>query len=400
MEWEDVPEVIDDWLLKVAAPAWDIRQRTSRVLASTDIGYYYHPGLEKAAVYAPLASPGDCARTKAAAERAVGKSNVRGLFLSYQELSDPHTGWVKVAYAPTLRRLGEYLNFFPGQYPGNMPNHPSPLAAMLTSGLLGAGLGWGAGTLLGKMLPEGYGRNLGRTGLILGGGLGSAPGLLWGLTNKFGLGRTFNDPRLLRNEAGAEPIDYPRYSSGANTAPPLGVSEGHSRLGPDIAEVAENISHGYKHAADQMLKGVELGKRYAEACKLAAYAYGPRSWNDNGGTFGQMPVEDEPTPLDVNINALGQTLYNQGASPNLAATTMSAMYAAQQLPDPRASPGWATYGQLGQLAQNAAGDYARGVLAGAAINTAIGTPLAASTFGLANAGLGIIGAVVPKLFGR
>ena len=50
--------------------------------------------------------------------------------------------WVKVAYSPTLHRAGELLNFFPGQYPGGVPNSPSPLAAMLTSGLLGAGLGW------------------------------------------------------------------------------------------------------------------------------------------------------------------------------------------------------------------------------------------------------------------
>lgn len=408
MKWEEIPEAMDAWVLKSAAPAWDVRQAASRVLTATDIGYYYHPELEKVAIYAPKALEGDRARTKAAAVRAVGKTNVRDSFLAISEFSDPNTGWIKVAYSPTVRRLGEYLNFFPGNYPGDVPNHPSPVAAMLTSGLLGAGLGYGTGALLGHLLPEGYGDNLGRTGLVLGGALGATPGALWGLTNKFGLGRRFNDPILLDQKATDEPIDYPQFIDGANAVPPWPEHHSPSEMPHRIEEVAHHVAHGLpgllggrnmKHAIDAGLQEVVLGKLYKQACEKVAYAFGQSGWEQSDGAFGQVPVAYQPTPVDVNINALGQSLYNQGASPNLAATTMSAMYAAQQLPDQRASPGWATYGQLGQLAQNAAGDYVKGMLVGGVINNTIGTPFASSTFGAANAGLGIISAVVPKLFG-
>ena len=416
MQWEEIPEVMDDWVLKSAAPAWDVRQAAMRVLTSSHVGYYYHPGLEKVAIFAPLATAGDLSRTKAAAERAVGKSGVRSLFLTYQELADPDTGWVKVAYSPTIRRVGELLNFFPGQYSEGVPNTPSPVAAMLTSGLLGAGLGWGAGTLAGVVLPQGYGENLGRTGAILGGALGAAPGAVWGLSNKFHLGRRFNDNTLLNERVDAEPINYSRFIDGANAAPEWKpwpkAEERHSPLTEYIHDITEHaymphnlhgpppsISRRVKHGIDLGLADIKLGRLYKQACEKVAYMYGSPGGNADAGTFGRMPVAYAPTPLDVNINALGQTLYNQGASPNLAATTMSSMYAAQQLPDPRASPGWVTGDQLAQLAENAVGDYTKGYLVGAAINTVIGTPFRASTFGTGNVALGVIGAVVPKLFG-
>ena len=83
----------------------------------------------------------------------------------------------------------------------------------------------------------------------------------------------------------------------------------------------------------------------------------------------------------------------------MAASTMGGIYAAQQMPDPRSRPGLVTGHQLGQLAQNAVGDYAKGYLVGAALNTIVGTPIRNSSFGLGGVALGVIGAVVPKLFG-
>jgi hypothetical protein len=245
--------------------------------------------------------------------------------------------------------------------------------------VLGAGLGYGAGSLLGHLLPAGYGDRLKRTGLILGGGLGAAPGLLWGLTNKVS-GKDFNDPSLLQGTPD-NTTDYPRFQNGANTA-----------LAPEEKlKVPEQLNEHMNAAfqAPELMKKSSLGTLYKQACVKTASA----------SAFGEMPEHMDPSPMDVNINALGQTLYDQAAPPALAASTMGAMYAAQQLPDPRSRPGWATAGQLGQLARNAAGDYMKGLLVGAALNSVIGTPIAASTFGGVNAGLGIIGAVVPKLFG-
>src|SRR4029077_14413714 len=102
------------------------------------------------------------------------------------------SAWVKVAYSPTVRRAGELLNFFPGQYPGGIPNAPSPVAAMLTSALVGGGLGYGTGWLASKLLPCGYGDKLKRTGGVLGALLGSAPGALW-MASQLGLGKSHTD---------------------------------------------------------------------------------------------------------------------------------------------------------------------------------------------------------------
>jgi hypothetical protein len=113
-----------------------------------------------------------------------------------------------------------------------------------------------------------------------------------------------------------------------------------------------------------------------------------------------MPMPRAPTPFDVHVNALGQTLWQNGASPQLTAGTMATMYAASQMPSERPMPGYVTADQLGSLAMNAAGNYGTGFLAGYAINKVIGTPYSAPQFGMGNAALGVLGAVIPKIFGQ
>lgn len=379
MRWEDLPTVVEDWTEKVAATAYDVRGVASRLFTDDDVGYYINPSDDTVAVYSPRSVASDLVRAKIAVDRL---ACVRPEPLQHAELAAADGTWIKVAYSPTLRRTGELLNFFPGQYPGGIPNAPSPVAAMLTSGLLGAGLGWAGGKLLGKVLPGAYGYNLGRTGALLGGALGAAPGAVWGATNKL-TGRGLNDPSLLNHPAGAEPIEYPRAMDGTNavTAPPDS---------PDQLQNARRLLdavHAYgphRLKLSEWIEHMPLPEEYTrEAVKAAS-------------TFG---VPDLPLPhsADVNINHLGQVLWDTGASPQLAATTMATMFAARQLPDPSAHPGIVTGHQLGQLAMNAAGDYVRGRLAGVAINAAIGTPYRSGVFGAGNAALGVIGSVIPQL---
>ncbi len=382
MHWQDIPTAVCDWAEKAAAPGYDLRQAASSLPTCSPVGYYFDPETARVGVFAPMVEAGDAARVKRAALRAAG---TEPLFLSYQDLADPDGTWVKVAYSPALRRGGELLNFFPGQYPGGIPNAPSPVAAMLTSGLLGAGLGWGTGKLLGKILPDKYGDNLSRAGLVAGGLLGAAPGAMWGGANKL-TGKNFNDPSLLSGPAGVPPVEAPVGMDGIG-----GIDSG--RLdggGAGTSEAIEALKRNLENAPARKLKfGWDgcLGEMYKQAAEKVA------------DLFGRVPQPHEHSPTDVNINALGQTLWDTGASPGLAATTMAGMYAAQQMPDPNSRPGWVTGHQLGQLAQNAAGDYVRGYLVGSAINTVIGTPIRNSQFGAGNAVLGVIGAVVPKLFG-
>src|SRR5690606_32855920 len=87
----------------------------------------------------------------------------------------------------------------PGSWPLGIPNKPSPLISLLVGGMAGAGLGYGAGTLAEKVLPDDWKRKrLRRTTAILGGLLGATPALTLMGTN-LALGRNINDPRSWLN---------------------------------------------------------------------------------------------------------------------------------------------------------------------------------------------------------
>ena len=175
MQWEEVPERVEQLVVACGEPSWDIKRACAGVYTQGDVGYYFSPETEKAALFPRLATDDDIERCKAAAVRGVGESNFRDALLSIDEVGSGE--WVKVAYSPVLRKALTYLNFFPGKYPGGIPNAPSPLAATLTSGLVGAGLGYGTGYLAEKLMPKSWGRGkLRRTLAILGGLGGATPG--------------------------------------------------------------------------------------------------------------------------------------------------------------------------------------------------------------------------------
>ncbi len=350
MDWADIADVIDDWHEKTAATSQHLRPIAAMVYAD-DVGYYRTADDPTIALYGAKTAQ-DAVLCKWAAAEA---GPVRSEPLTLEELSGD-AGWIKVAYSHSLRRAGELLNFFPGQYPGGIPNAPSPLAAMLTTGLLGAGLGYGAGKLVGGLLPERYGRKVRRTGAVVGGATAALPAAAWAATNHH------NHHSILDGW----PLDVP----------PVEPIEA-----PDISEWLKQSHDAFGSPPGKYLAGA-FAAMEKEASSFA------------------MDGSGDAHSLEVNINALGQTLWELGAPPQLAATTMGAMYAAQQMPDHEAQPGIVNGRQLGRLAANAAGDYMNGLLVGAVLNTVIGTPYPATAYGGANAALGLISEVVPKLFGR
>jgi len=89
----------------------------------------------------------------------------------------------KTAYSTFVNTLGQLTNHLPGRIADFVPGDPSPLTAMLTSGLLGAGLGYGGGYLMGSVLPGWNKKRLAATGAVLGGLTGAAPGAVWGWVN-------------------------------------------------------------------------------------------------------------------------------------------------------------------------------------------------------------------------
>ncbi len=164
------------------------------------------------------------------AEDANVRSAVPGLANGLLKDANDADEYVKIAFSPALRRAGEYLNFFPGQYPGGMPNHHTPLAAMLTTGLVGGGLGYGLGWTAEQMLPQNFQRGklrktLGMIGGIAGAGLGSVPGLA-----NLGAGKPFLSPN--------SPLTSP-----ANATPDMGLKSADDDFGSsaDNPSLAVNI---------------------------------------------------------------------------------------------------------------------------------------------------------------
>jgi len=98
-------------------------------------------------------------------------------------------------------------------------------------------------------------------------------------------------------------------------------------------------------------------------------------------------------------------LWNAGADPRTSATTMGALYAAQQMSDPHAQEGEVTPHQMGLLGtmMGAAGGGIAGYLAGTVVGKTLGVltgmPTATQqTLSQGGALLGVINAVVPRLF--
>lgn len=388
MRWEELTSRVDELVEASREPAWAIKQAVADTFTRDPVGYFYCPATQVAAIERGPLSIAEFSRCKTALARAVGADHVREKTLDRHRAASGE--WVKVAYSPAVRGVGEALNFFPGHYPGGIPNHPSPLAAMLASAVVGGGLGYGGGYLAEKLLPQGYGRKLKRTGLILGALAGAAPAAAWAYTNRK-TGHRLTDPWPFGEEK--SPVNSPTADKPdifsthhVKDTPPTPRTEQRGMLLPkETWTVPEDPSRFYPD-----LQGVKLGADYLDAVK---HFLKRADFGDFGGGFA---TPQAPTPYDVNINHLGQTLWQTGASTPLMGAAMGTMYAAQQMPGSR--PGYATGQQLGQLAMNAGKDYATGLALGALVNTAIGTPFSAPAFGVGNAALGLLRAGVTSLF--
>lgn len=376
-DWPDLPAAVDGWREKLSSLAAPLQREVSQLPVRGQVGYYLHAEDGRLGVWNEKdASEADIARAIDAGGRAVGSSTVEVLNAA-KISSDPR--WVKAAYSPAIRATGEALNFFPGHYPGGIPNQAGPLASMLTSGLLGAGLGWGAGKLGQYFLPEGYGENLPRTGMLMGGLAGATPGALWtGLNMANGMpiskalfDNSFTSGEVPVNSEKMPALHAPPLSESPST--PLPYYPANRRPGPPRPWP--------KRGEDFVLHP------WTEASIVKAAAFYP----SETGVSGVEPVH---------INSLGQLLWDTGASPEVTGSTMGAIYAARQYPDPSARPGYVTSHQLGSLAMNAIGDYSRGVIAGKLLNMAVGTPYSAGQMGMASAAVGLVGALIPTLFGE
>lgn len=105
-------------------------------------------------------------------------------FANSLKAMDQTLPWVKVAGSNTLKSIAKGLNYFPNELSKHVPGLQSPMGAMLTSGLVGAGLGYGGGMLAEQMLPEEWERKKLRRTMAILGGLGlAAPAAAWAGVN-------------------------------------------------------------------------------------------------------------------------------------------------------------------------------------------------------------------------
>lgn len=374
---------VDAMTEKVAATAWDIRTALRDVYTTFEpIGVYVDPQVKSAAIHwmRGMGNLTDTVLVKTAVARVLPVVD--------EPLDDAVAAsgdWIKVAYSPTLRRAGEWLNFFPSAGTDIVPN--SPLASMLTSGLVGAGLGYGGGWLASQFTGDDWRKKRLRRNMAIAGGLaGMTPGLLWGAANKAS-GRTFNDPSLLDHSAPDAPSTGPTLQNPGEYGPGLDYFSG--KMGCDLSEdLPFKVGKAYCRACEKL--ATDWGSADAELVKEAFGA----------GAIGLLPrQEDAPTTLDVNVNHLGQTLWEIGADPQTASMTMGALHAAQQMPGGKGSE-WVTPTQMGRLAAGMGAGYLSGALVGGTLGALTGLPQGAQdTLKRTGMYLGIVKSVVPRLFG-
>lgn len=355
-DWHLVPDAVDAWLPACRKAAASL-VAASLIPSSVPLLFFHCPVTGKTAAVGPSdASSSDMEEARSIIARY-------GLDPFNRTPDFDASPWVKVAVSDTVRRVGEALNFLPGTYFDGIPNHPSPLAATLTGGLVGAAGGYGAGRLVRWLLPKGYGSNLGRTGAILGGTLGAAPGAVWMADNEAEGLDPLHDNTLTEGKPGDAP--RPRFNEWLASPPDP----------PSGTAIERKIR---KTLEDMATAAGSVKKRASET---------------------GAPLPGQPGPFDVHIDSLGRTLWESGATPPQASLVLSTIAAAARTPAEREIPGYVTGAQLGNLAWNAAGDYGRGLLAGYAFNKIVGSPYSPPSFGAVAAGAGILARVAAGIIG-
>lgn len=359
--WDRTQQLVE--LLR--GPARIIRRKVAGVPTTSSVGYWLSADGQQLGLQLPAHLP----VTQQACVRAVAKRShdLRSEPLTLEEMGSGL--WVKVAYSPFLRNLGEWTNFLPGTYPGGIANHPGVLSGTLTSSLLGAGLGYGVGAGLEHFLPESWERGKARKTFAM---LGAAPGLMAG------------GGMMLLNKAQGKPI---LDNTTLNHAGPDDVP-GLDWIHPDAPEFKE---------VQAACRDVELSPVYLKsAASFSRRAFGEAGSYDN---------------IAVPLNQLGQVLYEGNVPGPTRQQVLAAAQVASMMPG-GVGPGYATPHQFGQMAQRlgghtiydtavgAAKGYMGGVLAGKALGL-LGAPGELQDW-IRDRGtmLGVVEAVLPHLLGQ
>lgn len=279
----------------------------------------------------------------------------------------------KQAYSEAIRRTGELLNFFPGKYPGGIPNSPSPLAAMLTTGLVGAGLGYGAGAIGEAVMPHTWQRGkLRRTLAMLGGAGGALPGMAWMAANHT-IGKPLNAPA------------NPDINPPVNEAPFEGIRRLNTQQAPKNAPIDLPNSMAGEVKMSVLLDD-DQPVLYSEAFSKLAAMYGA------AGGLG-VPA--------INVNEFNQVVWGDPRvtsrmQPETRAAATGLFSSAAHI----GGSNIITPLDIGRITVGMGTGYLSGALVGRALGTLMGMPDETQDH-LKNVGMwaGIVSGLVPIAFG-
>jgi len=357
--WRDIGKRAQETAHRLLPRARTIKQAVSRVYTSAPVSVWLSPlpAIKVAWISDDygLASQSDIGAVKMAVEEG---TDCEPQVISCSGFPQDQDGrcLVKVAESTFLRRLGQFINLIPRySQKGELLNWPGPVQSMVTGGLLGAPLGYGAGTALEWLFPERWRRGRMRIVTAIAGALlGLTPGLFAGMMNK-AVGRPFG-----------------------STA---GWVENRGR-----APRVEDMVPPEQPATPPSIKG--------------AFDYGatPAVFMPNDSTIISEMAQRGMFPL-IDAPELRSMLWLR-ATPQVAGTADAVLTAAQQMPGGISSSQFVTPAQMARLAAHMGAGYLSGKIVGSVLGLLTGMPSETKDL-LARTGMyaGVVRAVLPKMFG-
>jgi len=229
--WRLVPGEVERRVKEAAPAAAAIRRAAAKLPGSSGYGQiFYHPKRRTAWVVLGDGDEQDLHDAyRAALESVPDVSEVRTEAEGFPPKDERERGeWIRVKRGVTLSDIAIPIRRALGHAAlpiGELPRWPSPLAATLVGSAVGGGLGYGAGTLVERLMPDTWKRDrLRRTLAVLGAaGLG-LPGLVYYGMNR-AEGKGWLDPGTWSRVRGDSPIQR----SGATT-----IAAQHTKIGEEF----------------------------------------------------------------------------------------------------------------------------------------------------------------------
>lgn len=296
--WQDVPNQACRLAKSAVGTFVTLRELLPHL---PDIGatVWYNPDKEKLSISYPVGTDSEkVASVYIACRQVPGVERIEQGYFHSPPANEPNI-LVKRAlnnssvFGPVASTMQLKPSWFSSLYGG-----PNPLAATLAGGLLGAGVGWGAGRLAEVVLPDKYVKKgpLSRTTAVLGGLMGAIPGAYWGFNNMRG-----HDDPVKRWSLSSWLSRYP-YTDPPQPAPPeLPPGEEH-QASDRFAELKEHLQKSLPAEA------LELSEEWTKAAdetgsdmtqNIAVDQFNRLVWNDlrSQGGFTDAPLAAATTGL-------------------------------------------------------------------------------------------------------